>query len=110
MNTKELRLQMGENVRQCRTDRGYTQEVLAEKCGFTAPYCSQIETGARLMSLPKFITLVEALDTTPTVLVYGKSKNERIEHIMNVLSDMSENDVAYVEKMVLLAKDWLNKK
>ena len=47
---------------------------------------------------------------TPTVLVYGKSKNERIEHIMNVLSDMSENDVAYVEKMVLLAKDWLNKK
>ena len=110
MNIEELRLQMGENVRQCRTDHGYTQEVLAEKCGFTAPYCSQIETGARLMSLPKFITLVEALDTTPTVLVYGKSKNERIEHIMNVLSDMSENDVAYVEKMVLLAKDWLNKK
>ena len=30
MNIEELRLQMGENVRQCRTDRGYTQEVLAE--------------------------------------------------------------------------------
>lgn len=61
MNTKELRLQIGKNARQCRKELGYTQEVLAEKCGFTAPYCSQIETGARLLSLPKFITLVEAL-------------------------------------------------
>ena len=110
MNTKELRLQIGKNARQCRKELGYTQEVLAEKCGFTAPYCSQIETGARLLSLPKFITLVEALDTTPTVLVYGKSKNERIERIAKILSDMPESDVAYVEEMIILAKDWLNTK
>ncbi len=70
----------------------------------------QIGTGARLLSLPKFITLVEALDTTPTVLVYGKSKNERIERIANILSDMPESDVAYVEEMIILAKDWLNTK
>lgn len=33
MNTKELRLQIGKNARQCRKELGYTQEVLAEKCG-----------------------------------------------------------------------------
>ena len=105
MDTKELKLRIKENARQCRTDLGYTQEVLAEKCGFTAPFCSQVESGARLLSLQNFITLAEALDTTPTVLVYGKSKNERIERIANILSDMPESDVAYVEEMILLAKD-----
>lgn len=110
MDTKELKLRMRENVRQCRKDLGYTQEVLAEKCGFTAPFCAQVETGVRLPSPSNFITLAEALDATPTVLIYGKSKSERVEHIVNLLSGMSENDIAYVEKMILLTRDWLNEK
>lgn len=35
MIKKELSLRMGENVRQCRKDKGYTQEDLAEACNFT---------------------------------------------------------------------------
>ena len=69
MDKKELRLRMGENVRQCRKDMGYTQEELAEKCDFTAAFCAQVETGVRSVSLSNFITLAEALNTTPSILI-----------------------------------------
>ena len=45
MIKKELSLRMGENVRQCRKDKGYTQEDLAEACNFSAAFCAQVETG-----------------------------------------------------------------
>ena len=78
MIKKELSLRMGENVRQCRKDKGYTQEDLAEACNFSAAFCAQVETGSRMMSLPTLVKVSEVLHTTPNILIYGKTKNERI--------------------------------
>lgn len=74
MIKKELSLRMGENVRQCRKDKGYTQEDLAEACNFSAAFCAQVETGSRMMSLPTLVKVSEVLHTTPNILIYGKPK------------------------------------
>lgn len=74
MIKKELSLRMGENVRQCRKDKGYTQEDLAEACNFSAAFCAQVETGSRMMSLPTLVKVSEVLHTTPNILIYGKTK------------------------------------
>ena len=98
MIKKELSLRMGENVRQCRKDKGYTQEDLAEACNFSAAFCAQVETGSRMMSLPTLVKVSEVLHTTPNILIYGKTKNERIAHIVSMLDDMSESEISYIEK------------
>lgn len=100
----------GENVRQCRKDKGYTQEDLAEACNFSAAFCAQVETGSRMMSLPTLVKVSEVLHTTPNILIYGKTKNERIAHIVSMLDDMSESEISYIEETVLLARSWLHKK
>ena len=41
---------------------------------------------------------------------YGKTKNERIAHIVSMLDDMSESEISYIEETVLLARSWLHKK
>ena len=92
MIKKELSLRMGENVRQCRKDKGYTQEDLAEACNFSAAFCAQVETGSRMMSLPTLVKVSEVLHTTPNILIYGKTKNERIAHIVSMLG-LADNDV-----------------
>ena len=110
MIKKELSLRMGENVRQCRKDKGYTQEDLAEACNFSAAFCAQVETGSRMMSLPTLVKVSEVWHTTPNILIYGKTKNERIAHIVSMLDDMSESEISYIEETVLLARSWLHKK
>lgn len=50
------------------------------------------------------------LHTTPNILIYGKTKNERIAHIVSMLDDMSESEISYIEETVLLARSWLHKK
>ena len=109
MDKRELRLRMGENVRQCRKEKGYTQEELAEACSFSAAFCAQIETGVRLMSLPTLVNMSDVLQTSPNILIYGKTRNARIAHIVNMLSDMSEEKVAYIEESVLLLQSWFSK-
>lgn len=109
MDKKELALRMGENVRQCRRDRGYTQEELAEACNVSAAFCAQIETGTRLMSLSTLVKMAEVLKTSPGILIHGKSKNERIEHVANMLNEMTEDEVEYIEDTVLLLQSWLRK-
>lgn len=45
MKTIPLSVKFGTCVRQLRLERGYTQEVFAERCGFFRTYLSRVETG-----------------------------------------------------------------
>ena len=107
MEKRDLMLRMGANVRQCRKAIGYTQEELAEICNVSAAFCAQIETGRRMVSLPTLIKLADAFQTNVGILIYGTAKGERIMHIMEVLNEMPEQDVEYIEKSILLTKDWI---
>ena len=107
MDKKELKLRMGANVRPCRQAIGYTQEELAEICNVSAAFCAQIETGRRMVSLPTLIKLADALHTSVSILIYGTTKDERAMHIMELLNEMPDQDVEYIEKSILLTKDWI---
>ena len=94
-NKNELQLQIGENVRQCRDSKGLTQEELAEICNFSAAYCSQIETGQRMMSIETLVQVAEGL---------------RILHIVKMLESMPNDDLEFIENNILLVCNWLNQK
>jgi transcriptional regulator with XRE-family HTH domain len=58
----------GEAIRQIRSERGLSQEALAEACELDRTYISGIERGTRNPSLTNILKIAEALEVRPAVL------------------------------------------
>ncbi|MBD5428859.1 MAG: helix-turn-helix transcriptional regulator [Treponemataceae bacterium] len=61
MNELPIELIVKENVKSLRKKLGWSQELLAEKTGVSAPYITQIEAGKRTPSLDIVERLASAL-------------------------------------------------
>jgi len=61
----------GQNVRKRREERGFTQETLAERADLDRTYISDIERGARNLSLSSMLRIAKALETTVSELTRG---------------------------------------
>lgn len=60
---------LGNRVRLARRDAGLTGEKLSELCNINAAYLRQIECGAKMPSLPLFISLCKELGVSPSYLL-----------------------------------------
>lgn len=69
MTTSPLSLAFAETVRRLRTQRGLSQEPLAELTGLDRTYVSGIERGRRNVTLSTVERLVPALAPTQTELL-----------------------------------------
>lgn len=58
------RMRIGENIKQMRDKKGWTQEELAEKLGIGQTMIGHIERGRKLPSLMLAIDIAKALDCT----------------------------------------------
>lgn len=58
----------GATVRKLRTERGLTQEQLAERAHVHRTYLASIETGHRNVGIVNVVYLARALGTTPAAL------------------------------------------
>ena len=52
---------MGMRIRQVRKAKGWSQDVLAKKCGISMSFLGHIERGTRIMSLETFVSICGAL-------------------------------------------------
>lgn len=58
------RIALGTKIRESRLQKGWTQEVLAEKADIGVIYLGEIERGLKMPSMNVFIRLVTALDVS----------------------------------------------
>jgi len=63
---------LGQRIRIARKDCGLTGEKLAERCSINATYLRQLESGAKIPSLPLFISLCIELRVSPDYLLSGE--------------------------------------
>ena len=56
-----LRKQFGVRIKTLRTQKGFSQEAFADRCGFARTYMSRIETGGANPSLDALYVLATAL-------------------------------------------------
>lgn len=80
---------IGQQIRKFRRARGFSQEQLAEKIGISVTHMSHIETGNTKLSLPVFVDISRALDTSMDALL-GEGPPER-QYSTNELSALLES-------------------
>lgn len=64
-----IQKKFGDKLRQIRNEKGFSQEKLALKCGLHRTYISDIERGARNVSLINIEKIAKALTITPKSLL-----------------------------------------
>ncbi len=63
----QYRRSFGDRLRELRTERGLSQERLAEEAGLHRNYVSSVERGERNIGLDNIHALAEALSVSPVV-------------------------------------------
>ena len=64
-------VKMGSRIRQVRKARGWSQDVLAKKCGISMSFLGHIEPRTRIMSLETFISICRELHADADELLWG---------------------------------------
>lgn len=62
---------IGSRIRQIRKAKGWSQEMLAKKCGISLNFVSHIERGTRKMSIDTFANICRELETNADTLLWG---------------------------------------
>ena len=65
----QLLLKLGDNIRQVRKKKGYSQEEFAYIAGFSRSYYTEIETGKRNISVLNLIKIIKALNVDPNEII-----------------------------------------
>lgn len=95
---------LGKRVRELRRKLGFTQEILAEKCGISASFLGHIERGTRVASIETLVSLCNLLHVTPQYLL-SASLNTFEPYMPNGLSDENRNRLS---EFLRLAQDTLD--
>lgn len=81
---------IGENLKACRKQKGYTQSELAEKAGMSTSFYANLERGAKGLSLKNMSALATALNVSTDYLIFGDHKTKHINNIEMLLKDKPE--------------------
>ena len=65
---------IGQRIKTCRIEKGYTQENVAEHLDISFSYVSRVERAAVKISLETLVKIATFLKTTPTYLIDGTVK------------------------------------
>ena len=99
---------LGKKINISRKDKGLTSEKLSELCNINATYLRQIESGAKMPSLPVFISICRELKVSPSYLLADILSDPEIQE-MDVLSELwekaSPKQIKIVNSMIRSALD-----
>lgn len=95
---------IGHNIQLARRKKGYTQEVLAEKCNVSAKYISAVETGISAGSIPLIIDICNNLDISPNYIFNGVLVFDKLKDNINTIEPET---LIYYEKLKQENKEYV---
>lgn len=91
---------IGKRIRQQREYMGLTREQFAEQIEVTPKFCSDIETGAKGISVPTLCCISRVLRLSTDYILYGRMEQEAPDSVMMVLENCSKRERAYAEQLL----------
>lgn len=98
---------IGNRIRQLRSEYGYTQEQLAEYAEISVDFVGLIETGRSSMSIKKLAKIASVLNVTTDYLIFGTTPYKENARINTMLSTVPEKKRKQVEKLITVFLDAL---
>ncbi len=102
---------VGRRIRKYRTDKGWSQEQLAEYSGLSVTYTGMLERGEKLPAMATFITLSNTLGVSPDVLLADLittraeiKSSEMIDEICALEPEAQERIFSVVNTMIEFEK------
>jgi len=89
-------VQIGESIKQARTKRGYSQEVLSEKANISPAFLSQMETDVRKPSIETLISIADILNVSIDELVYGFRESKATAIFASLIDGKSELEIRLI--------------
>ena len=80
-------IDLGRRIRKQRTQRGWTQEALAERVNVSTSFVGHVERGSRKASLETLVSMANALDVSVDYLLSGSINNSVIGPMPKSLSN-----------------------
>lgn len=101
---------IGKRIRQQREYLGYTREQFAEQIDVTPKFCSDIETGAKGMSVPTLCRISKSLRLSTDYILWGREDGEEPSSVMMVLENCSPRERTYAEQLLKTFVEAMNEK
>ena len=70
---------------------------------------SHIETGSTKLSLQVLVDIAQILEVSTDALIFEKTSKLKIQKIETILSDCTENEIAFITKIVETSKEFFEK-
>lgn len=91
---------IGARIRRQREFMGYTREQLAEMLDITPKFCSDIELGAKGMSVQTLCRISDVLHLSADYILFGQKGNPTDDPISPMLQNCSKDERHYAEQML----------
>ena len=98
---------IGNNLKQARLQKNFTQEQLSEKLNTSCKFVSMIERGCSGLSISNIVNLCNALDIEPNSLFNGiiDYDNKTDRYIVDSLSLLSDKDKDFIVNVIKYVLD-----
>ncbi len=96
IDENEIRNILAKNIKNIRTQNGYTQEQLAELSNISYDFIKDIEIARTNMSLTTLLSICNALNVTPNGLLkdfFSFTDDNDLARQINLLSDYERNAI-----------------
>ena len=91
---------IGTRIRSQREYLGYTREQFAELLGATPKFCSDIEVGAKGMSVPTLCKISKFLRLKTDYILFGKTETAFSEPLTLLLQSCTDTERIYAEQLL----------
>lgn len=91
---------IGTRIRSQREYLGYTREQFAELLGVTPKLCSDIEVGAKGMSVPTLCKISKFLRLKTDYILFGKTETAFSEPLTLLLQSCTDTERIYAEQLL----------
>ena len=91
---------IGKRIRHQREYMGYTREQFAEQIDVTPKFCSDIETGAKGMSVPTLCRIAKVLRLSADYILWGQDEQNSPDSVIMVLENCSETERIFAEQLL----------
>lgn len=100
VNRENLYEIIADNIRKERRRLGLTQMEIAERADISIDTIKSVENGRRAMSLDTYLNIVQALESSPMLLMGMEQPEKHIERFAYMMKRRNEREIEFALHMV----------